>query len=194
MAFSHLIGAFSLIVTQFQSISSYAAVLARLGSLSEGDGPRVRAASPIEIVEQRTAAWPASTSRCARRGDGRVLIADLDVEIRARHARARRGRRIRRRRWRCSARPPACGARRGPDPPPESDHILFVAERPYLPPGTLREALLRTGREVDAARRAHPRSAGLAGPRRACVERVGRARRRARLGRPARARRAAAAW
>ena len=27
--------------------------------------------------------------------------------------------------------------------------ILFVAERPYLPPGTLREALLRTGREID---------------------------------------------
>src|SRR4029434_2177176 len=25
----------------------------------------------------------------------------------------------------------------------------FVAERPYLPPGTLREALLRTGQEID---------------------------------------------
>ena len=31
MAFTHLVGAFSLIVTQFQSISSYAAVIARLG-------------------------------------------------------------------------------------------------------------------------------------------------------------------
>ena len=28
---------------------------------------------------------------------------------------------------------------------------MFVAERPYLPPGTLREALLRTGREIDHA-------------------------------------------
>jgi hypothetical protein len=32
---------------------------------------------------------------------------------------------------------------------PESEQIMFVAERPYLPPGTLREALLRTGREID---------------------------------------------
>jgi putative ATP-binding cassette transporter len=30
-------------------------------------------------------------------------------------------------------------------PPP--DEILFLTERPYLPPGTLRQALLRTGRE-----------------------------------------------
>jgi putative ATP-binding cassette transporter len=34
---------------------------------------------------------------------------------------------------------------------PKPDHIMFVAERPYLPPGTLREALLRTGREIDHA-------------------------------------------
>src|SRR5207248_10905042 len=27
------------------------------------------------------------------------------------------------------------------------DRILFLPERPYLPPGTLREVLLRTGRE-----------------------------------------------
>ena len=34
MAFSHLLGAFSLVVTQFQQISSYAVVLARLRSPS----------------------------------------------------------------------------------------------------------------------------------------------------------------
>jgi putative ATP-binding cassette transporter len=34
---------------------------------------------------------------------------------------------------------------------PGPDHIYFVAERPYLPPGTLREALLRTGFEIDHA-------------------------------------------
>lgn len=31
---------------------------------------------------------------------------------------------------------------------PGLDEILFLPERPYLPPGTLREALLRTGREA----------------------------------------------
>ena len=35
MAFAQLLGAFSLIVTQFQSISSFAAVVARLSSLAE---------------------------------------------------------------------------------------------------------------------------------------------------------------
>jgi putative ATP-binding cassette transporter len=30
------------------------------------------------------------------------------------------------------------------------DEIMFVPERPYLPPGTLREALLHTGREYDS--------------------------------------------
>src|SRR6185436_13948234 len=35
MAFAHLLGAFSLVVTQFQVISSYAAVLARLSTLVE---------------------------------------------------------------------------------------------------------------------------------------------------------------
>lgn len=35
MAFTHLLGAFSLIVTNFQSISSFTAVIARLGSLEE---------------------------------------------------------------------------------------------------------------------------------------------------------------
>ena len=38
MAFSHLIGAFSLVVTQFQPISGYAVVLARLSALGEGVG------------------------------------------------------------------------------------------------------------------------------------------------------------
>jgi len=35
MAFATLLGAFSLIITQFQTISSYAAVVARLGELGE---------------------------------------------------------------------------------------------------------------------------------------------------------------
>jgi putative ATP-binding cassette transporter len=40
MAFSQLLGAFSLIVTQFQSISSYAAVLARLTVLAKRPSTR----------------------------------------------------------------------------------------------------------------------------------------------------------
>ena len=35
---------------------------------------------------------------------------------------------------------------------PGDDHMLFVAERPYMPPGTLREVLTRAGREIPDAR------------------------------------------
>jgi vitamin B12/bleomycin/antimicrobial peptide transport system ATP-binding/permease protein len=38
MAFSTLVAAFSLIVTQFQSLSSFAAVVARLSGLAEAVG------------------------------------------------------------------------------------------------------------------------------------------------------------
>ncbi|HEX5065183.1 MAG TPA: SbmA/BacA-like family transporter [Myxococcota bacterium] len=51
MAFSQLLGAFSLIVTQFQSISSFTAVIARLGSLGEA-------------IEQAHAVTALSTERC----------------------------------------------------------------------------------------------------------------------------------
>ena len=34
---------------------------------------------------------------------------------------------------------------------PSSDEVLFLTERPYLSPGTLRQALVRTGREQDVA-------------------------------------------
>ena len=52
MAFSALVAAFSLIVTQFQSLSIYAGVVARLSALIEAIEQRQTAAgSPIEIVE-----------------------------------------------------------------------------------------------------------------------------------------------
>jgi putative ATP-binding cassette transporter len=51
MAFSHLIGAFSLIVTQFQQISAYAVVLARFSALVDGIERRDTNASKIAIDE-----------------------------------------------------------------------------------------------------------------------------------------------
>jgi putative ATP-binding cassette transporter len=147
MAFSHLIGAFSLIVTQFASISSYAAVLTRLRSLSEGMH-RASAASPIELIEEADGrvVFEGLTLRSPR--DESVLVADLDAAIpfgtrvlisgenAAQVALFRAAAGV----WR---------AGEGRIRLPAADQILFVAERPYLPPGTLREALLRTGREID---------------------------------------------
>jgi putative ATP-binding cassette transporter len=79
MAFSQLLGAFSLIVTQFQSISSYAAVLARLTVLAEAT-EHANAESPIEMRnEGDELAYERLTLRSPR--DGRVLIHELSLSI-----------------------------------------------------------------------------------------------------------------
>jgi putative ATP-binding cassette transporter len=150
MAFSHLIGAFSLIVTQVQSISSYAAVLTRLRSLSEGM-ERAATASPIAMVEQADGCVAFDNLTLRSPVDGRVLIADLDAEIpygeRVLIAGENHAAKVAL--FRAAAGVWSTGEGRIRLPHPEQ--ILFVAERPYLPPGTLREALLRTGREIDHA-------------------------------------------
>jgi putative ATP-binding cassette transporter len=147
MAFSHLIGAFSLIVTQFQLISSYAAVLARLDSLSEGIH-QAASASPIELVGEDDGRVACEHLTLRSPGDGRVLIADLDVVMpcgtRVLVAGPNHAAKVAL--FRATA--GLWSAGEGRILLPASDHILFVAERPYLPPGTLRE-VLRTGHEFD---------------------------------------------
>ena len=53
IAFTQLLGAFSLIVTQFQSISSYTAVLARLSSLSEAINRRKRRGAVHQYIFEK---------------------------------------------------------------------------------------------------------------------------------------------
>jgi putative ATP-binding cassette transporter len=146
MAFSHLIGAFSLIVTQFQQISSYAVVLARLGALGEGVEQLDAAAGQIEIDETGTQlAYQGLTLRAPQ--DGRVLVAGLSAALpagtRTLVTGADEAARIAL--FRATAGLWDAGEGRIVRPPP--DEILYLTERPYLPPGTLRQALLRTGRE-----------------------------------------------
>ena len=150
MAFSHLIGAFSLIVTQFQSISSYAAVLTRLRSLSEGMH-RAASASPIDLVVESDGRVACEGLTLRSPGDGRVLIENLDLEISdgLRVLVAGENHAAKVALFRALAGVWSAGEGRFRLPAPEQ--IMFVAERPYLPPGTLREALLRTGREIDHA-------------------------------------------
>ncbi|MGL5017237.1 MAG: ATP-binding cassette domain-containing protein, partial [Luteolibacter sp.] len=148
MAFATLVGAFSLIVTQFQSISAFTAVVARLHTLSDAIEKAQRTSlcmieteeSPERVVYENVTIHSADWSR--------LLVADLNLEI-------RRGSR-----WlvigqddapkvalfRATAGVWGCGA--GRIIRPDLDEILFLPERPYLPPGTLREALLRTGMEL----------------------------------------------
>lgn len=148
MAFSHLIGAFSLIITQFQQISSYAVVLARLSALAEGveraeahDGSRI-------AIEETAAALEYERLTLRSPQDGRVLIDGLSGSVppgtRTLVEGPNQAGRIAL--FRATAGLWDAGEGRIVRPPVEE--VLLLTERPYLPPGTLRQALLRTGREA----------------------------------------------
>jgi putative ATP-binding cassette transporter len=148
MAFATLLGAFSLIVTQFQSISAFSAVTARLHILSEAI-EKAHHTTPCSIRVDESSERVAYEGVTLMTPDGeRMLVENLNLEI-------RRGSR-----WlftspddvskvalfRATASVWDCG--QGNIVRPGLDDILFLPERPYLPPGTLRDVLLRTGMET----------------------------------------------
>lgn len=145
MAFAQLMGAFSLIVTQFQSISSYAAVIARLGVLDAS----IRKASkplnsPVEIHEEPGRV--AFENLTLRSKDGRVLILELNVSI-------PRGTRVvieapggHVKAALFEATGGLCVNGEGRIVRPGADHIMFLPEQPYLPEGTVRELLVPAAR------------------------------------------------
>ena len=148
MAFATLLGAFSLIVTQFQSISAFTAVVARLHTLSDAI-ENVQRTSPCTITIEESSDRVAYRDVTLHSADKtRLLVSNLNLVI------------ARGSRWlvigkddapkvalfRATAGVWKCGG--GHITRPGLDDILFLPERPYLPPGTLREALLRTGMEL----------------------------------------------
>ncbi len=148
MAFATLVGAFSLIVTQFQSISAFTAVVARLHTLSDAIDHAQQTVPCMISVEGAVdkVVYQGITLHSADKS--RLLVEDLNIEI------------VRGARWLVTCKEDApkvalfratagvweCGG--GKITRPGLDDILFLPERPYLPPGTLREALLRTGMEA----------------------------------------------
>jgi len=147
MAFSTLVGALSLVVTQFQSISSFAAVVTRLGSLADAmEQVQSPAAASIEVGEDEArVAYERLTLLVP--GSDHVLVRELSVSV-------PRGTRLlivgpneaaKVALFRATAGIWENG--RGRIVRPGLDAILFLPERPYLPPGTLRDVLVRTGRE-----------------------------------------------
>lgn len=144
MAFSQLVGAFSLLITQFQSISSYAAVLARVASLTEGIDQAQSVTGPIEMrQEDGRLAYEGLTLRAGV--DGPLLVDNLSVSV-------PRGTRClivgteeaaKMALFRATAGTWNAGAGRVIHP--GVDKILFLPERPYIPLGTLRELLSDCG-------------------------------------------------
>jgi putative ATP-binding cassette transporter len=174
-----LLGAFSLIVTQFQSISSFAAVVARLGSLAEG----IERAYAVTVLSREAcghgirtldcpiclahaAELPALPTIMTREEDGRVAYEHLTLQLPP-------DGRIGVRALTVSI---ATGTRTlvlGPDEPAKAallwatvgvwDHgegriirpgpgrMMVLPERPYLPAGTLREMLVPAGTDSVAS-------------------------------------------
>jgi putative ATP-binding cassette transporter len=147
MAFAHLLGAFSLIVTQFQSISSFTAVISRLGSLMEGlDRARLSPVSEIEVSEDNgRIIYQRLTLRSPR--DGRTLINDLSITIPRQVRLLIVGPSVSAKIALFRATAGIWRAGEGRIVRPGVEDIFFLTERPYVPPGTLREVLLRTGQE-----------------------------------------------
>jgi putative ATP-binding cassette transporter len=149
MAFSHLLGAFSLVVTQFQQISSYAVVLARLSALIESvERVAERQASGIQLDDGGAElAWEQLTVRSPQDGSTLVEGLSLTVPPGVRTLVSGPNEAARNALFRATAGLWSAGTGRVVRPPPAS--ILFLPERPYVPPGTLRQALLESAREHE---------------------------------------------
>ena len=148
MAFATLLGAFSLIVTQFQSISAFTAVTARLYGLSEAiDKAMADKSCDIKVVEHPSEIAFANVTLRSQ-DQSRVLVEKLNITIPlgARWVITGRNDEAKLALFRAIAGIWPCGE--GSIARPCLEEILFLPERPYLPPGTLREVLLRTGKEA----------------------------------------------
>jgi vitamin B12/bleomycin/antimicrobial peptide transport system ATP-binding/permease protein len=148
IAFTQLLGAFSIIVNQFQSISSYTAVLARLGALAEAreKAKAEEEAAPMAFsIEEAQIVYSGLTLRSPR--SGRVLIKDLSLTIPQAHRVLVRGRDETARSALFLSTVGLWDVAEGRINRPSLDQILLVTELPYLPPGTLRELLMRPWQE-----------------------------------------------
>ncbi len=147
MAFGHVLGAFSLIVTEFQRISGFAADIERLGSLCETleDIHAPRSTDLTLDEEDERIAFEQLTLHSS--ADGRILVRDLHLEVPQGNRvyiqgpqgagpgallRAAAGL------WRDGS---------GRIIRPSLEDVLFLPQRPFLAARTLREQLLSSVKE-----------------------------------------------
>ena len=140
MAFAQLMGAFSLIVTQFQSISTYAAVIARLGRLSDAmDNLCHRDESPIVLVDADGKLAFENLTLSSPEGD--MLVKELTLEIPSGTRTLIRGVSGHAKVALFKAVAGLSCEGDGRILRPASPKMLFLPERPYLPKSTLRTLL-----------------------------------------------------
>ena len=147
-AFATSVAAFSLVVTQFQSLSALAAVMAELNSMAEAVDPAQARSSAIQVVELEAPLTYESLTLSARIDDG-LLLEKLSVTVPFRSrvlvkgADPSAGNAL----FMATAGVWAAGEGRILRP----RDILFLAQQPYLPPGSLRQVLTYPGREGELA-------------------------------------------
>jgi putative ATP-binding cassette transporter len=147
MAFATLVAAFSLIITQYQSISNFSAVLARLNSLFDALERKLPAADAgIDLSEDdERVAYEQLNLLSAQ--DGHSLLENLSISIpfgsRVLISGSNEAAKVAL--FRATAGVSTSG--KGRIIRPGTEDLLFLAERPYLPPGSLRDVLLRKRRE-----------------------------------------------
>ena len=160
MAFSQVVGAFSLIVTKFQEVSTFAAVANRLGSMWEATQSADEGAAPAErpaSAEERDGAErePArieritDNHRVAYQGltlwtpkGKRVLLRDLTVEVPEGKRMIASGPRHVGKTPLCLATAGLWGAGSGKIVCPDLNQIMFLPQRLYTATGRLRDLLL----------------------------------------------------
>jgi putative ATP-binding cassette transporter len=141
MAFAQLLGALSVVLVQFQNISSFAAVVARLGALWEAiRETQVPARRPIEIVENgNKVAYERLTLRTPK--EDRLLVKELSLVI-------PQGRRVlitgsngagKSALFRATA--GFWDAGEGRIIRPSRGQVMFLPERPFTVAGSLRDEL-----------------------------------------------------
>jgi putative ATP-binding cassette transporter len=145
MAFAQLLGAFSLIVNQIQSISSFAAVIARLSTMASAveKGPPAARMEVAEIADHERIGYQRLT--LLAHDNGSELLKNLTLDV-------PRGTRVlimgpnepaRIALFRATAGIWLAGVGTIVRPPLEG--VFFLPQQPYLPPGTLRDVLVHTG-------------------------------------------------
>lgn len=154
LAFTILVNAFSLVVSQFPSISSFAAVLTRLSALSQAsDKARQHAHTTLEIIEDNGNITYENVTLLAKE-DEPPLLHDFNVTIPlgTRVLICAKNKQALQRLFNATS-----GIENhstGKLHRPSLDDISFLPEKPYIAPGTLRQALLDPNKidKIDEAR------------------------------------------
>ena len=147
MAFATLLGAFSLVITQFQAISSYASVISRLGEFVEVTEKLAarREVTRIAITYGAGHFHFENVTLISPADDAPVLVKNLNLRLDpgslVRICGSNRAGRTAL--FRAAAGLHECGT--GSIERPPADQVAFLPEQPYLPPGTLRELLVPAG-------------------------------------------------